>query len=151
MFTFKSFDYLTDEEIDLRIEKKLPANDKKGYVPTYKYVITKHGQLNPIGNIDIRIGDNENTFYGGHIGYQVYAPFRGNSFATKACKIIKQVAASHGMKRLIITCNPDNHASRKTCEKAGYMLKEVVDLPASNEMYQKGERTKCRYEYRLPK
>lgn len=32
MFEFKDFDYLTDGEIDLRIEQKLPANEEKGYV-----------------------------------------------------------------------------------------------------------------------
>lgn len=93
MFTFKSFDYLTDGEIDLKIEKMLPSDNKKGYVPVYKYAITKHGQTNVIGSIDIRIGNNDNTFYGGHIGYQVDVPFRGNSYAAKACKIIEQVAA----------------------------------------------------------
>lgn len=150
MFNFKEFDLLTDGEIDLRITNKLPADIKKGYVPTYKYEITKHGLMQPIGSIDIRIGDNENTFYGGNIGYQVDAPYRGNGYAAKACKIIEQVAAAHDMKRIIITCNPDNHASRRTCEKAGYTLKEIVELPVHNEMYQKGERLKCRYEYHLP-
>lgn len=29
MFEFKDFDYLTDGEIDLKIEEKTPANEKK--------------------------------------------------------------------------------------------------------------------------
>ncbi|HEY8364570.1 MAG TPA: hypothetical protein VIK84_03275 [Haloplasmataceae bacterium] len=42
MFEFHDFNYLTDGEIDLIIDEKVPANDKKGYVPAYKYFITLH-------------------------------------------------------------------------------------------------------------
>jgi len=146
MFEFKDFDYLTDGEIDLKIEDKTPSNDEKGYVPAYKYRITLYNSNDSIGAIDIRIGYNENLQYGGHIGYGIEESYRGNNYASKACKIIKQVAIAHGMDRLIITCNPDNFPSRKTCEKAGFKLKEIVDLPQHNEMYRKGELKKCIYE-----
>ncbi len=102
-----------------------------------------------IGAIDIRIGYNENLYYGGHIGYRVEENYRGNNYASKACKIIKDVATAHGMNRLIITCNPDNYPSRKTCEKVGLKLKEIVDLPPYNELYLDGERQECIYEWIL--
>jgi len=146
MFEFKDFDYLTDGVIDLKIEDKTPYNDEKGYVPAYKYRITLHNSNDSIGVIDIRIGYNENLQYGGHIGYGIKESYRGNNYASKACKIVKQVAIAHGMDRLIITCNPDNIPSQKTCEKAGLKLKEIVDLPQHNEMYRKGELKKFIYE-----
>lgn len=149
MFEFKDFDFLTDGEIDLKIEDKTPSNAEKGYVPAYKYRITMHNSDNSIGNIDIRIGYNENIYYGGNIGYSIEQAYRGNNYASKACKIIKQIAIAHGMDRLIITCNPDNFPSRITCEKSGLKLKEIVDLPPHNEMYQDGERQKCIYEWIL--
>jgi len=149
MFEFKNFDLLTDGEIDLIIEDKTPSNEEKGYVPAYKYKIILHNSNDSIGDIDIRIGYNENTYYGGHIGYSIEKPYRGNNYASKACKIIKQIAIAHGMDRLIITCNPDNFPSRRTCEKAGLKLKEIVDLPSHNEMYQNGETQKCIYEWVL--
>lgn len=149
MFKFKDFDYLTDGEIDLKIKEKVKPDKVKGYVPAYKYVITLHGKDYTIGLIDIRIGYNENIYYGGNIGYEVYKPYRGSNYALKACKIISHVAVSHGMKKLIITCNPDNIPSRKTCEKAGLKLKQIVDLPEQNEMYVRGERQKCIYEWIL--
>lgn len=149
MFEFKDFDFLTDGEIDLKIEDKTPSNYEKGYVPAYKYSITMHNSNDSIGNIDIRIGYNENIYYGGNIGYEIEQAYRGNNYASKACKIIKQIAIAHGMDRLIITCNPDNFPSRVTCEKAGLKLKEIVDLPPHNEMYQCGEIQKCVYEWIL--
>ena len=149
MFEFKDFDFLTDGEIDLKIEEKTPSNEEKGYVPAYKYRITMHNSNEIIGNIDIRIGYNENIYYGGHIGYSIEKSYRGNNYAAKACKIIKQIATAHEIEQLIITCNPDNFPSRITCEKAGLKLKEIVDLPPHNEMYQDGERQKCIYEWIL--
>ncbi|GKX66428.1 GNAT family N-acetyltransferase [Inconstantimicrobium mannanitabidum] len=149
MFEFKDFNYLTDGEIDLKIEEKAPSNEEKDYVPAYKYKITLHNSEDNIGTIDIRIGYNENLYYGGHIGYRIEENYRGHSYASKACKIIKDVAIAHGMNTLIITCNPDNFQSRKTCEKVGLKLKEIVDLPPYNEMYENGERQKCIYEWIL--
>ncbi|WP_207643701.1 GNAT family N-acetyltransferase [Desnuesiella massiliensis] len=127
----------------------MPSNGEKGYVPAYKYRITMHNSNDSIGNIDIRIGYNENIYYGGNIGYEIEQAYRGNNYASKACKIIKQIAIAHGMDGLIMTCNPDNFPSRVTCEKAGLKLKEIVDLPPHNEMYQVGERQKCVYEWIL--
>ncbi|TGY40145.1 GNAT family N-acetyltransferase [Clostridium sartagoforme] len=124
MFYFKDFDLLTDDDIDLKIEKKVPANEEKGRVPSYKYRITLHNMEDTIGAIDIRIGHNENTYYGGNIGYTINEEYRGNSYASKACKIIREVAIVHGMEKLIITCNPDNFPSRRTCEKSGLKLRE---------------------------
>lgn len=149
MFEFKDFDYLTDGEIDLRIQDKTPSNEEKGYVPAYKYMITLHNTNDSIGNIDIRIGCNENTYFGGNIGYEIDEAYRGNGYASKACRIIKQVAISHGMDKIIITCNPNNLPSRRTCEKAGLELKEIADLPSYNDMYQGGERQECIFEWDL--
>ncbi|AFS78505.1 putative Acyl-CoA N-acyltransferase [Gottschalkia acidurici 9a] len=145
MFEFKEFDYLTDGEIDLKIEEKIPYNEEKDYVPTYKYRITIHDSDDRIGEINIRIVYNEGIYFCGNIGYMIEKMYRGNSYAVKACKIIKDVAIAHEMKKLIITCNLDNFPSRKTCEKIGLKLKDMIDLP----MYKEGERQKCIYEWIL--
>lgn len=149
MLKFKDLDYLTDGEIELKIVDKTPANEEKGYVPAYRYKITLHGSEESIGAIDIRIGYNENLYFGGHIGYSIEEAYRGNSYAAKVCSIIKAVAIAHEMDKVIVTCNPDNIASRKTCEKAGLNFKEIVDLPPHNSLYQDGERQVCIYEWSL--
>lgn len=149
MFEFKDFDYLTGGEIDLRICKKAEPNQEKGYVPAYIFNITLHGKEETIGRIDLRVGSNRNTYYGGNIGYSIDEPHRGNGYAAKACRIIKQVALAHDIQKLIITCNPDNIASRKTCENVGAVLVEIADLPPDNEMYKLGARKKCRYEWNI--
>lgn len=146
---YDKFDRIIGEEIDLIIYEKAPEDESKGFVPAYKYNIVFHDTLIEIGQIDIRIGYQESLYYGGHIGYGVFEEFRGNHYAGKACVLIKQVALAHGMNKLIITCNPDNFPSRKTCEYVGANLLEIVDLPPHNDMYQRGERQKCIFEWNV--
>ena len=55
------------------------------------------------------------------------------------------------MEYLYITCNPDNYASRKTCEYAGGTLLEIAELPEENDMRDKGEFEKCIYKFTLRK
>lgn len=147
MFEFKNYNYLSDGEIDLCINEYEEADDAKGYVPAYLYYVTLHNSQDIIGEVDIRIGSNENTRYGGNIGYEIDEPFRGKNFAAKACLLLKEIAIGHGINKLIITCNPENIPSRKTCEKIGGTLLEIVDLPEDNEMYKAGARQKCIYEW----
>lgn len=149
MFEFKDFDLLSDGEIDLRIGEKVPADDVKGYVPSYRYYIYLHHTDTQVGEIDLRIGYTEGLYYGGHIGYAVHEPYRGSNYALKACKIVKHLAIAHEMTKLYITCSPDNIPSRRTCEKLGLNLLEVADLPPHNDMYHDGERQKCIFEWIL--
>lgn len=148
-FEFLPFDSIKGEEIDLIIERKVPELKAKGYVPAYWYAINLSGSGQTIGTIDLRIGSTPLTYLGGNIGYAIDPKYRGNHFATKACNLVKQVARAHGMQELIITCNPDNIASNKTCKRIGAELIETVDLPQGNEMYLEGERQKCIYRWRI--
>ncbi len=149
MFSFFDFQYLTDGEIRVVIDKLIPENKEKGYVPAYKFNIVEEQSKMTVELIDIRIGHSQGLFYGGNIGYTVFEDFRGNNYALKACRLIKNVAAKHKLEYLYITCNPDNIASRRTCEKLGIPLQEIVDLPKDNDMYKKGERQKCIYYWEL--
>ncbi len=137
------------KEIDLLLERALPADHVKDYVPSYEFAIVLHGTDKKVGGICLRIGDNRNTFYGGHIGYGVDEPYRGQGYAGKACLLLKPLARNYGLRELVITCNPDNLASRRICERLGLELESVVNLPDDNEMYQEGERQKCRYIWPL--
>ena len=64
-----------------------------------------------IGVCDLRIGHNENTYYGGNIGYGIDEEYRGHHYAGKACLLLFELARKHEWDYVIITCNPDNFAS----------------------------------------
>ncbi len=137
--------FLQDEEIILKLERTADEDPEKGWLPAYYFAICDR-QGDKMGVCDLRVGHNRNIYYGGNIGYRVYEPYRGHHYAGKACRLLFELARRHGMDGLIITCNPDNLASRKTCEYAGLRLAEIVELPEDNDMrIQSGETEKCIY------
>ena len=103
-----------------------------------------------VGNVDLRIGDTHHlVMYGGHLGYSVLPRYRGNRYAARSCTLLLPLAREHGMERIWITCNPDNLASKRTCEILGAELVETVDVPSGTAAYRKGERQKLRYKIEL--
>ena len=140
--------FLVSDEIKLELEKTVPGNDK-GWVPAYHFLICDL-QGTPMGRCDLRIGHNENLYYGGNIGYRVEEPYRGRHYAGKACKLLFELAKKHDLEYVIITCNPDNLASRKTCEYVGGELLEIAEVPEDNDMrVNDGETEKCIFKITL--
>jgi len=98
------------------------------------------------GGIGLRIGNNpEIEMFSGNIGYHVYPPARGRHFAERACRLLLPLARRHGMERLWITCNPENAASRRTCERLGARLIDTVTIPGDHPFRMRGETAKCRF------
>ena len=96
--------------------------------------------------MSLRVGEQEELrLYYGHVGYAVFAPARGRRLAARAVRLILPLARRHGMHELWITTNPDNAASRRTCERLGASYVETVDVPRGSSLFARGERQKCRY------
>jgi len=147
-FEFIDYETFTDGEIEVVIREKVPADEKRGYVPSYEFAVRLPGNDKPIGRLSLRISNTPHLInYAGHIGYGIQEEYRGHHYAAKACTLIKQVAFDHGFKTLWITCNPDNFPSCRTCEILGCEMVEIIDLPEDSEMYLEGERQKCRYRW----
>ena len=139
---------LVDGELELYLVERSEADPRRDYVPAYRFEMRVGGEV--AGSISLRVGNTRNLeLYGGHIGYGVELAFRGRHFAARACKLVFDLARRHGMTTLWITCNPENVASRRTCELVGGELVDIVDLPPDIDMYKEGERQKCRYRIRL--
>ena len=136
---FFDSDDLTDGEITLEVEELSPAKPEKNWFAAYHYRICLTDGT-PVGDCDLRLGHNENIYYGGHIGYNVDEPYRGHHYAAKAVRLLKKQARKHGMGFVIITCNEHNAASARSCELAGCKYIETVDLPEYNDMYKEGQR-----------
>lgn len=150
MFRFQNPGQLIDDDLELVLIEQVAGNPESGFVPTYRFEMQLAGTSRKIGDIDLRVGDtNHIVMYGGHLAYGVNPEHRGQHYATRGCKLLLPLARSHGLKTLWITCNPDNIASARTCELAGAELVEIVDLPEDTDMYQRGERQKCRYKIEL--
>ncbi|PRY40111.1 acetyltransferase (GNAT) family protein [Spirosoma oryzae] len=136
--------------IELVLERITPADPAAGRAMTEHYAIVETVSGQSVGTIRLRLSDTDDIrLYAGHVGYRVNEAYRGNHYAQQACMLLKARALEHGFSELWITCDPDNWPSRRTCERIGARLVEIIDLPEELDMYQDGERQKCRYLWQL--
>ncbi|WP_041138980.1 GNAT family N-acetyltransferase [Beduini massiliensis] len=105
------------------------VEDIEGWPPYYIFDIYVGAAEESIGRIVFRCGsDNEHEF-AGHIGYSIDEPYRGHYYAYQACLALKQFILSLGYDHVLITCSPDNIASKKTIEKLGAEFVETKAIP----------------------
>lgn len=144
---FFNTDFLESEEIKLVVNRLAEGNPEKNYVPAYHFNICDlNGNI--MGYCDLRIGYNDNLYYGGHIGYGINEEYRGHHYAAKACKLLFELAKMHGMDYLYITCNPNNLPSRKTLEYLQGDFLGIFELPIDNDMrINEGETHKCIFKF----
>ena len=150
-FAFYNLGNSIENDLELVLVKSIfPEDNEIAYVPVYKFEMRITGTEQKIGTIDFRVGNTKNLImYAGHFGYDVARQHRGNRYAARSCQLLFPLAKKHQINPLWITCNPDNIASRRTCEIAGGKLVEIVELPPDNDQYHKGDRNKCRYRFDL--
>ncbi len=135
---------LKDGEIRLVLEKTSPADPERGWVPAYQFAV-RGADGERLGSCDLRIGHNEKLYFSGNIGYQVEEAYRGRHIAARACRLLFRLAKKHGLGYVIITCRPDNAASRRTAELAGCELLETAPLPAWHDLVREGTAEECIY------
>ena len=130
----------------VRLKLQAFAQHSIHFVPTYHFRILDSRSGDAAWKINLRLGWNENLLYfAGHVGFAVNEGYRGRGFAARSLEMLKPLAARHGYRELWITCNPENFASRRSCERAGAMYVNTVDVPEGTRLHEKGIRQKCRY------
>ena len=139
---------LQDEEIRLELERTCEGMPEKNWVPAYYFGICLRDGTR-IGQCDLRIGHNDRLYIGGNIGYGIDEAYRGHRYAAKACRVLFRQARKHGMDYVIITCDPWNTASAKTCELAGGKYLETVPVPEDHDMYERGYSQVMVYRFNL--
>jgi len=150
-FQFLKPGRLVDGELRLVLVKTHPADHEKGHVPWYEFDMRKVGGKARIGRISLRVGSIRKLRCPGHVGYEVHKRYRGHRYAARACRLLRPLAAAHGLKALWINCDPKNVASARTLELAGGKYIETIRIPRTHEMYKRGGRYLRRYRIDLKK
>lgn len=115
-------------------------------VPTYYFRMIHSDSGEELGIINLRVGSTSHVeLYAGHVGFTVHAAHRGHRYAARALRLLTPLAGKLGLNPLWITCDPDNMASRQSCELAGAQLVEIVDVPENCVIHRSGHKQKCRY------
>lgn len=140
----------SDEVIDLIPVHLNPPNRELRFGHEQIWKITLHNEKEEIGRISYRDGESRCVYYYGHIGYHIDPPYRGKHYAYRACRLIEREIRLSGKTSVIITCDPDNVPSRKTCLRLGCLFERIADVP--EDIFQKYEisRQKCRYIWHMP-
>ena len=124
---FRKAEY-TDGVIDLIPLRAAPPSRELGFGRERIWRITEHRKSREIGQISYRDGESPGVYYFGHIGYHIEEAWRGRHYAARACRLIREEILRSGKSSVIITCDPDNRASRKTCERLGCLWESEVDV-----------------------
>ena len=130
------------------MDRTCEAQPEKNWVPAYYFhVCLSDGRK--IGQCDLRIGHNDRLYIGGNIGYGIDEAYRGHHYAVKTCELLFRQARKHHLDYVIITCDPDNKASSRTCELAGGQFVETAKVPEWHNMYEECKRQVMVYRFDL--
>lgn len=128
---------LADDVIELRLLRVLHAGDVDARPPEarflaaaleYRFALHRRPDGLRVGRIHLRITDDPLIARAlGHSGYEVDEEHRRNGYAARAIRLITGLAALCGVAPLRVLIEPDNVASRRAVERAGFHLIDTVD------------------------
>jgi RimJ/RimL family protein N-acetyltransferase len=96
----------------------LEGGDNRG-----AFAVTLAGRDEALGSMDMRI----NQFGTGHIGYWIAAEARGDGLCTRALRLISRWGFDEReLGRLELVTDPENRASQRVAEKAGFIREGVL-------------------------
>ncbi len=138
---------LSYDGVSLRFVRVVLGETSRGLVPYYHFRILAADGAD-VGHINFRVGDTEHVrVCAGHIGFEILEAHRGHGYALRACRAIAPFVASF-YDAVTITCDPGNHASRRTIERLGACFVDEVAIPSDDPHYQSGSRCKRRYRWK---
>lgn len=130
---FLDMPLLTDGKIYIRLKETVEGDEERRWLPMYIYSIVNEDSKE-VGEISLRVGYNEEVYFGGNIGFAVEEAYWGRGYAPRACRLIFRVARAHKMPMLAICNEYSNTRSMRVCEKLGMRRVRTVELPFDNEM-----------------
>lgn len=136
---------LHEGEVALQFSK-IVAPRQKDLAPYYHFRIL--AGTKDVGHVNLRVGESDHVrFVVGHVGYGIKKRYRGHRYALLACRALAPFARTV-IPEVVLTCDPENHASRRTIEKlVGSEVAEEVTVPRHDPHYLSGARRKLRYRW----
>ena len=119
----------SDGVIDMRPVEPAPSHPMLGFSRIYEWSVVLRDARHEIGRVCYRDSEGRGIYYFGHIGYHIDEPYRGHSYSLAACRLILPAVRMSGKSTIVITCDSDNAASIRICEKLGCITERLVPVP----------------------
>ncbi len=107
-----------------------PATVPEGKVQATQFLGIRESDGKLVGMLQVRHYFNEYLEkYAGHIGYSVRPSERRKGYAKEMLRLALPYCKSIGLDRVLIACEPDNPASRRTILANGGVYESTVHEP----------------------
>ena len=112
----------------IRFEERLKAKYRDGYVPSEVFLAVRESDDRLVGIIDYRHPLTDFLMnFGGNIGYSVRPSERQKGYASEMLRMMLEICRSYGKKQVLLTCDRENIASRKTIMANGGVLENEIE------------------------
>ena len=135
----------SNDHIELVLSGRDETDAECGILDSYVFDLFLKNSRTRIGYVSVRLGESPHLYYLGHIGYRIQPDFRGNGSAGQACELILPLLRRISKSNLVITTDPDNIPSVRTCEKLGCFRERTVPVPAAYRAVCSGSTQKIRF------
>ena len=106
-----------------------------GHVLSDQFMLVNENEYKLLGLINVRRyldGNNYLIEYGGHIGYSIRPSERRKGYAKKMLTLSLNKCRDIGLEKILITCNANNEASRRTILALGGAFERTTYLESEN-------------------
>ena len=119
----ENFSY--EDWLESNQNQEMGINLPEGWVPAIQLVAFS-GKGQALGFLNLRLRLNNFLLEkGGHIGYSIRPSERGKGYAKETLSQGLQVAKEKNIKKALVTCSVNNHASRSVILANGGFIEDV--------------------------
>jgi predicted acetyltransferase len=115
--------------VDVNVPEVLPDGRKVQRLPFHVFWLTD-GEFCGSASLRFQRGTDElPPHVPGHIGYAVVPWKRGRGYASRTLTLLLRIARAEGLRRVMLTCDSDNEASKRTILNCGGRLAGEAPSP----------------------